>query len=119
MAKRDPTSVDVNSATNTIYVTNSPGNRISIIDGKGDKVVKTLMIGNYSYSPNNIPSAIAVNPSTNMVYVTNYRLNSVSIIDGKTDNVLIGAEQHSIGIFCFEFIFFLILSNPPAWSMCP
>src|SRR5664280_1042977 len=88
-----PTALDVNSATNKIYVANNCGNdpncgstaTMTVIDGTS-LVTTDVAIGGYS------PSSIAVNSSTNKIYVPsncygdtschNAPNGTVSVIDG-------------------------------------
>ena len=72
----------VNPETSMIYVPNGDSNSTLVIDGKTNKVVANVTVGND-------PHVIAINPKNNMVYVTNFGggegiTNTVSVIDGKT-----------------------------------
>lgn len=75
---REPISIAVNRSTNRIYVANSGGASVSVIDGKNDTVVTTVPVAR-------LPYAIAVDEFTNRVYVTHTYSGSVTVIDGATD----------------------------------
>jgi YVTN family beta-propeller protein len=83
-----------------IYVPNGDSNSTSVIDGKTNKVVAHVTVGND-------PHVIAINPKNNMVYVTNFGggegiTNTVSVIDGNTNkvvaNVTVGSSPHSVAV---------------------
>jgi YVTN family beta-propeller protein len=95
-----PDSIDVDLATNTIYVanggTNSPGNTVSVIDGatcNGSTGVgcrhtpRTIAVGSAPYS-------LAVDQATDTVYVANNNDNTVSVINGGTCNSTANAGCH-------------------------
>ena len=92
-----PNAVAVNSATNTIYVTNTGGSpgTVSVIDGTNNTVTTTINVGN-------LPVAIAVNETTNTVYVTNQSDSTVSVIDGSNNTVTatinVGASPEGIDV---------------------
>src|ERR1051326_6988017 len=75
-----------------IYVTNSGSNTISVIDGKTNKVVATILVG---ASPHNI-----IGSMLGKLYVTNSGSDNVSVIDGKTNKVVatipVGTSPHDI-----------------------
>ena len=72
----------VNRNTNRIYVTNSNGKRVWVIDGDTNTIVKTVMVGDW-------PQSVAVNTTTNHVFVVNSGSNSVSVIGGFSNTVLV------------------------------
>jgi YVTN family beta-propeller protein len=76
----EPMAVATNSNTNKIYVANTNGNDVSVIDGVTNNVISTILVGS---GPHNIK----VNPATNMIYVSNFG-GGISVIDGKTDAVV-------------------------------
>jgi YVTN family beta-propeller protein len=80
-----PNFVAVNQTTNFIYVSNSAGSSVSVIDGATNTVVATIPVGD-------APESIDVNPVTNTVYVANSDEflggGSVSVIDGSTNTVV-------------------------------
>src|SRR6266478_2850424 len=74
-----PIALAVNAATNRIYVANSGGGSISVIDGKNDSAVATLSVGPRPY-------VVAVNPTTNRIYVSNTFSDLITVIDGATNS---------------------------------
>ena len=74
-----PIAIAVNAATNRIYVANSKGGSVSVIDGKNDSVLATLREGS-------LPYVVAVNPATNRIYVSNTFSNLITVIDGATNS---------------------------------
>jgi YVTN family beta-propeller protein len=68
-----PMGVATTPRTNTIYVTNSVDNTVSVISGRTNKVVATIPVGND-------PFAVAANPRTNTAYVANDRSRTVSVL---------------------------------------
>src|SRR2546423_4610022 len=67
-------AVAINEVTNKIYIPNSNGNQLAVIDGSTEAVT-TVNVGN-------TPVAVAVNPETNKIYVANQFSNSISVVDG-------------------------------------
>ena len=88
-----PFSIAVNPGTNTVYVTNSNSNTVSVINGATNAVTATVAVGSH-------PQAIAVNPATNTIYVANYSGVSVSVMNGSTNAVTstVGVGAGAIGI---------------------
>jgi YVTN family beta-propeller protein len=80
---RNPDFVAVNSATNTIYSSNSTAGTISVIDGATNKRTATISVGGF-------PQGIAANSATNQVYVALFSgtASTVSVIDGSTNTVV-------------------------------
>ncbi len=76
-------SVAVNPAMNTVYVTNPQSNIISVIDGKTNDVTKSIVTGTSQWG-------LAVNPVTNLLYSTNVKSNTVSVINSRTNSIVIG-----------------------------
>ena len=74
-----PVAIAVNAATDRIYVANSEGGSVSVIDGKNDSVIATLTVGPRPY-------VVAVNPATNRIYVSNTFSNLITMIDGATNS---------------------------------
>jgi YVTN family beta-propeller protein len=74
-----PSAITLNSATNTLYVTNegtTPGTTIgtvSAIDGTTGAIKSTVNVQLY-------PRGIARNATTSLLYVTNFTSNTVSVI---------------------------------------
>jgi YVTN family beta-propeller protein len=71
----------VNSTTNLIYVANSEGNSVSVIDGSTNAVTAT--VGGMS-----APYFLGVNSTTNQVFVANSNGNNVTVIDGATNTIV-------------------------------
>ena len=59
--------------TNTIYVANTTGGTVSVIDGKTNTVTTTIPVGFQ-------PRGAAADRKTNRVYVANFGGNTVSVI---------------------------------------
>jgi YVTN family beta-propeller protein len=76
-----PRGIDVNPATNRVYVANQGDGTVSVIDGTTNTVIATVDVGNS-------PRGVGVNPATNRVYVTNLDDGTVSVIDGTTNTVI-------------------------------
>jgi YVTN family beta-propeller protein len=74
-----PDVVAVNQVTDTIYVTDSASNQVTVINGSTN-VATTVGVGL-------VPGALALNTATNQIYVANVFGNTVSVIDG-TSNVV-------------------------------
>src|SRR5271154_2269259 len=73
-----PAAVAVNPVTDTIYVVNSSGNSVSVINGATNSVIATVNTGSN-------PVALAVNPLSNMVYVVNNGSSNITAINGATN----------------------------------
>ena len=63
-----------------IYVANSGGNTISVINGTTNSVGSTIPVGDN-------PIGVGVNPNSNKIYVANLNSNYVSVINGTTNSV--------------------------------
>ena len=91
----NPYGVGVNSTTNRVYVTNSTGKNVSVINGSTNTVVATVGVGSG-------PIGVGVNPTTNMVYVANTWSNNVSVINGSTNKVVatvgVGSGPYGVGV---------------------
>ncbi len=74
-------SIDVNPKTNKIYLTDPNEQRVSVINGATDIIVKNIPVGRG-------PGDIFIDDDHNKIYVANTDSNAVSIIDGKTDRVV-------------------------------
>ena len=80
------TAMDVNQATNTIYVANEDDDTVSVINGSSNtKMGDDIPVGRH-------PIDIGVNGLTNTIYVANYDNGTVSVING-TDNSKMGDIQ--------------------------
>lgn len=78
---QNPTSIAVDSATRTAYVTctgTSPD--VYVIDEATNTVTATIPVGAY-------PQAVTVNPNTDTIYTANKTAGTVSVIDGATNTV--------------------------------
>lgn len=86
-----PVALDVNSVTNKIYVANTNGNSVTVIDGATNSAV-TVGAGW-------APSAVAVNNVSNKIYVANANSNTVTVIDGTNNtsaSVGVGSQPMAI-----------------------
>lgn len=101
-----PVSIGVNNRTGMVYVVNSGGRSVSVIDGKTDAVVATIPTGARSY-------AIAVDETSNKVYVSNTFSNALTVIDGATntadslklgsnDALLVDADRKRVYLLGYE-----------------
>ena len=73
----NPSALGVNPATNQIYVVNSGGGTVSVIDGGNLTATTTRVI------VGSIPSDAVVNPVTNKIYVSNSGSGTVSVSMGR------------------------------------
>ena len=83
----------VNPVTNKIYVVNTAGNTVTVVDG-GTYSTKTVPTGNS-------PQAIDVNTVTNKIYVANISDNTVTVIDGgnnATATVTVGLRPIAVAV---------------------
>jgi YVTN family beta-propeller protein len=91
---RAPFHISIDPFSNVIYVVNMDAHRISVIDGKTDRVINPPII-----PENNLPhgligqSGISVDPNTSKIYITS-KINGIKnssniayVIDLKTDKV--------------------------------
>jgi DNA-binding beta-propeller fold protein YncE len=85
-----PTAIDVDVATDTIYVANSNDNTVSVINGSTCNAENTsVCIAADTVNVGVNPVDLRVNQTTNTVYVANLGYGTgttVSVIDGKTCN---------------------------------
>jgi len=77
------TGIAINPNTNKIYVTNTISNRVYVINGSTDTIVKKIPVGKG-------PTGISINSGMNIIYVVNSGSNTVSVIDGSTDKLTAG-----------------------------
>jgi YVTN family beta-propeller protein len=77
----------LDAVTNRIYVVNSTGDSVSVIDGASDSVVKQIPL-----VPGSQPSAIAVDSVANRQYVVNSFTKNLAVIvnDAVTKSVNVG-----------------------------
>jgi YVTN family beta-propeller protein len=76
-----PDDVEVNPATDTIFVCNSGSNNVTVINGATLTTTTTVNVGN-------TPVEAWVNPVVNRVYVTNVNDNTVSVLSGVAPNAI-------------------------------
>ncbi|MFE3798654.1 protein kinase domain-containing protein [Nocardia tengchongensis] len=93
---KNPQGVAVDATTHNVYVANTTGGTVSILDGTTLAVTATI---------GNIPSAqgVAVDPQTRTVYVTDYAdAGKVFVIDANTNTVTatiaVGANPDEIAV---------------------
>lgn len=75
-----PEGVAVDAVTNTIYVANSGGDSVSVVNGVTDKVTKTIKLPKGA-----APSGVAVDPVTDKIYVVEPGIADVQVINGATN----------------------------------
>jgi YVTN family beta-propeller protein len=75
----EPEGVGVDAATDTIYVANTEGSTVSVIDGATNTVTATVPVGSF-------PVGVGVDAVTHSAYVANLGDNSVSVITATTTN---------------------------------
>lgn len=75
-----PTAVGVNVRTDQVYVANSGGNSVSVIDGASNTVTATIPGITFGES-------VAVNPSQNRIYVDEFETANIAVISGGTQAV--------------------------------
>ncbi len=80
---KNPDFVAVNSATNTIYSSNSSAGTVSVVNGATSTRTATISVAGF-------PQGIAANSATNQVYVALFISNNsaVAVIDGNTNTVV-------------------------------
>jgi YVTN family beta-propeller protein len=81
----------VNPTTNTLYVTNTGNDTVSVIDGQTNTVTATIRVGRS-------PQGITVGPRSKDIYVANGITSTVSVIRGQTNTVFatIHLPEHSL-----------------------
>ena len=85
--------IEVNPATNKIYVGNEWSNIVTVIDGVTHTATTVAVDGS--------PNAIAINEITNHIYVANFQTSIVTVIDGATNSttaVAVGKFPAAIAI---------------------
>src|SRR5665647_2003655 len=91
----NPYGVAVDATTNTVYVTNSGGDSVSVINGATGVVTDTITVGAG-------PFGVAVGATTNTIYVTNQFGNSVSVINGATglvtSTITVGRNPRGVAV---------------------
>ncbi len=78
-----------------LYVTNSRGDTVSVIDTITNKYITNIPVGQ-------MPFGVAINPAGTKVYVVNYYSNNVSVIDittnSVTDSITVGSHPLNIAV---------------------
>jgi YVTN family beta-propeller protein len=69
-----PEALAVDAEHNRIYVANTLGNSVTVIDGASNRAVETLIAGKAPY-------ALAVNPRAGKLHVANLDVESFAILD--------------------------------------
>ena len=72
----DPSGIESDPLTNTVYVANTGDNTVSVIGGYTNRVTATITVGGQ-------PFGIGTDPLRNAVYVSNSGDNTLSIISGE------------------------------------
>lgn len=80
-----PNSVDIDTATNMVYVANNGFNSLQVLNGSNNQLVATIPVGTY-------PDGVAVDSESNTVYVANMLSNTVSVVNA-TAKVVISTLQ--------------------------
>ncbi len=83
-----PGRIDINTATNRIYIADHSGN-VSVVDGSTNQVVDSIVIGTHI-------RGIGINPVTNIIYVAksfedddNFTSEGIiNVIDGSTNEII-------------------------------
>jgi len=84
-----PAAIAVNPVTSTVYVVNSAGNSVSVINGATNSVTATVSTGTN-------PVAVAVNSLTNTVYVANNGSNNITVINGANNTASTVTDPNAI-----------------------
>jgi YVTN family beta-propeller protein len=83
-----------NPVTNKIYVAESRGNNVAVIDGASNTITTT--------ATGNFPVAVAVNPVTNKIYAVNQTDGTVTVIDGAsntvTSTITVGTQPSAVAV---------------------
>jgi YVTN family beta-propeller protein len=86
---RFPGGVAVNPVTGTVYVANTIGDTISVIDGKTNTVTTTIPV-------TGTPDLLTVNAGTDTVYSPEFNGDTITLIDGQTN--LVTGTIHVTGL---------------------
>ncbi|MEO0078864.1 MAG: hypothetical protein ABIK86_07710, partial [candidate division WOR-3 bacterium] len=76
-----PQDLALNTNLNKVYCTSGERDRLTVIDGICDTVIRTLSITGFPYDP-------VYNPALNKLYVSLGDLSVVSVLDGATDSIV-------------------------------
>ncbi len=74
--------IDINTMTNTIYVTDPFTGDLAVINGSTN-TVSIVSVGS-------APGKIAINPQTNFLYIADTGSDRISVVNGKTNRVTVG-----------------------------
>ena len=69
-----PQSIVVDPKTSAVYVTNSGGETVTVINGNTSEIINTIPVGFF-------PNSVAINPNTSKVYATITGQNILSVIE--------------------------------------
>lgn len=112
-------SLAVNSVANRVYVLDSEFNRLNVIDGNTDNIIKVLNV-------NGSPTAVGVNEETNMIYlpfpnstqvindITNDSVSTISFNDTKgylPGSILVNSNNNRVYIEYIMDLFSLDAEN--------
>jgi YVTN family beta-propeller protein len=82
-----------------VYVTNTQGDSVSVVDTDKMKTIQTIPVGGF-------PEGINYDKASRKVYVANWFDNSVSVIDGLTNKLVAsiptGTQSRAFGQFVVE-----------------
>ncbi len=85
--------LDVNPATNRVYVSNVLSSSVSVIDGSNNTVIATGFLGK---TFEETPVGVGVDPTTNTIYVANASPATVSVINGTTNTVIATVQVRGV-----------------------
>lgn len=95
MVGKFPMDIQVNQATDKIYVANAGSDSVSVIDSDAGGLPKSISVGLE-------PTSIAIDEDSDKIFVANQGSGSVSVIDGHNDTVIkdipIGVKNKSLSI---------------------
>ncbi len=79
----NPVSLLLNKAQTRLYVSNSCGDTVSVIDTLTDKVIKTILIriGDLKGLPGATPLGATLSPDERTLYVSLYDANAIAVVD--------------------------------------
>ncbi|HTU34570.1 MAG TPA: ThuA domain-containing protein [Candidatus Acidoferrum sp.] len=75
-----PCAIAVDQTANRVYVANYESNSVSVLDGRDDAVLATVVVGKH-------PQAIAADPIAQEVYVANTGSHTITVINTTNDSV--------------------------------
>jgi YVTN family beta-propeller protein len=94
-ASTTPSSLAYDPATGILYVTNSSGNTVFVVNAPTNTVINSIIVGNG-------PVSIAINPSNTLAYVANNgdsTISVISLVKNKVINTITGANSPNILAF--------------------